>query len=159
LPGRAPQAGRIAARLRRVTNVGQQSVMQSSAAHALVTERGVGSSSVALRDDGDRQLQRSRPRRTAGPVTLAAPYGTSVAPAVPVDCEDAAGLAPAVGRAQSSVAASWSRHSPVRVPTVPVAPAAEESQREDPRKQSLHVVSSLLNLAGRCEAVVTERST
>jgi hypothetical protein len=69
----------------------------------------VSSLSVALRDSADRQLQRARPGRTAGPTTLVAPRGTPVPPAVPVVREDAAGLAPAVGRPQSGLADAWSR--------------------------------------------------
>src|SRR2546430_13367136 len=66
----------------------------------------------------------------------ATPFGTSLAPAVPGDLEDARVRAPPVQ--------SMLRHSPVGVSTAPAAPP-EKHQRQQPLHRSLHLVTSALD--------------
>ena len=58
---------------------------------------------------------------------------------------DSAGRAPAFRRAQSGVARSKLRISPVGVSAVRMAPAPEKPQREQSHHRSLHVVTSGLD--------------
>jgi hypothetical protein len=66
----------------------------------------------------------------------ATPFGTSVAPAVPGDVEDARMRAPAVR--------STLRHSPVGVSTASAA-LPKKHQRDQPLHRSLHLVTSALD--------------